>query len=130
MFRRPTDHSTNTHLTLPSPKNSNSPAGSLFGSIEAMENNVNLQTTRMIGGSQFQAKEESAGHTEKTRNINESLQFMISQYHEHEETEQRILLELKDLCAKARVLESKLSSKKALILEHFQQLVSNLDYEN
>lgn len=62
-------------------------------------------------------------------NIQDSLQFMISQAQEHKEKEENIVIEIKELCKKARELEARLSSKKALILEHFQQLVSNLDHE-
>lgn len=54
---------------------------------------------------------------------------MISQAQEHKEKEENIVIEIKELCKKARELEARLSSKKALILEHFQQLVSNLDHE-
>ncbi|KAF7255953.1 hypothetical protein EG68_05642 [Paragonimus skrjabini miyazakii] len=65
----------------------------------------------------------------KVSAIAEALQCVLTQIHEQNKLEDNFVTELNELCSKAKALEAKLASKKSLILNHFQQLVSKLDRE-
>ncbi|KAF6776496.1 hypothetical protein AHF37_04252 [Paragonimus kellicotti] len=65
----------------------------------------------------------------KVSAIAEALHCVLTQIHEQNKLEDNFVTELNELCSKAKALETKLASKKSLILNHFQQLVSKLDRE-
>ncbi|CAH8471449.1 unnamed protein product [Heterobilharzia americana] len=60
----------------------------------------------------------------------EALKSAIVSFEEHTQTEENLLKDIKNICSRAKSLESKLRNKKSLLINQFQNVVSNLDREN
>ncbi|CAH8471434.1 unnamed protein product [Heterobilharzia americana] len=67
---------------------------------------------------------------DKIDSILEALKSAIVSFEEHTQTEENLLKDIKNICSRAKSLESKLRNKKSLLINQFQNVVSNLDREN
>ncbi|CAL8078283.1 unnamed protein product [Calicophoron daubneyi] len=90
-------------------------------SEEHLYRNENLPTNN---------SKRSISTEDKCQSIYEALNCMLNQLQEYKSMEEKYVSEISELCTQAKALEARLSSKKALILSHFQQLAMKLDREH
>ncbi|KAG5446904.1 hypothetical protein CSKR_200330 [Clonorchis sinensis] len=107
---------------------------SFMGNNESQFPGRNIKRTvspdKRIQSEELKSMDGETTLLEQLSSITESLMCLLSQIQESRKQEENFVSEIHDLCSKAKALESKLLSKKSLILSHFQQLVTNLDREN